>query len=74
MLFSVPFFIVNEHLEEPDSFNFGLSLIYTMGGPETPQGVASFWNMRDVQVELAYTPLIQLYVCTDPNDPEAPVL
>jgi hypothetical protein len=37
MLFSVPLFNPTTYIEEPNSYDFGLDLIYTLG-PETDAG------------------------------------
>lgn len=64
MLFSVPFFTVNTYVIEPNSYDYGLSLVRELG-PETEQGKSVFLDTVDIQKSLDTTPLIFLYI--DPN-------
>ena len=59
MLFSSPVFTPSYYVTEPDSFDYGLNLISTLGA-NTPAGLAVFNNTRDRQSKLT-TPLIYLY-------------
>lgn len=68
MLFSVPVFTVSTYLEEPNSFQYGLSLIYDLG-PETEAAKEIFANTVDIQSKLPSTPLIKLYVTPDSTNP-----
>ena len=64
MLFSVPLFTPTTYIEEPNSFAYGLDLIYTLG-PTTEAGEWVFKDTVKMQSELVESPLIQLYV--NPN-------
>ena len=64
MLFSVPIFTVSNYITEPSSYDFGLSLIYTLG-PETKGGQRVFLDTIDIQSQLPQNPLILLYI--NPN-------
>jgi len=61
MLFSVPLFTPTTYIEEPNSYDFGLSLIYQIG-PETEAGKKVFDDTVRIQSAILETPLIRLYV------------
>lgn len=63
MLVSVPLFTVTNYIDEPNSYNFGLSLINEFG-PESEIGKLIFNDTIEIQSKLA-TPLIMIYI--DPN-------
>lgn len=64
MLFSVPLFTPTTYIEEPNSFDYGLSLIFTLG-PNTRAGQQVFNDTVAIQQKLPETPLIRLYVNTN---------
>jgi hypothetical protein len=64
MLFSVPLFTVTTYVEEPNSYNYGLSLIRELGA-ETEAGKLAFWDTIEIQKALEETPLMFIYI--DPS-------
>ena len=69
MLFSVPVFTVSTYLEEPNSFSYGLSLMYDLG-PTTEAAKEIFQNTIDIQTKLPSTPLIKLFVTPNASESE----
>jgi len=61
MLFSVPVFTVGSYLDEPNSYNYGLSLIHTLG-PASRAGKKVFEDTIAIQTQLTKTPLVRLYI------------
>lgn len=55
MLFSQPVFSVSTYMQEPNSYDYGLNLIQTLG-PNTKGGQAAFDSMVEIQQEIN-TPL-----------------
>lgn len=66
MLFSVPLFSPATYIVEPNSYDFGLSLVYTLG-PETAAGQRVFNDTVRIQSALSQNPLVRLYINTDIN-------
>lgn len=64
MLFSVPLFTPTTYIDEPNSFDFGLSLVYKLG-PETMAGQRVFNDTVRIQSALSQAPLVRLYVNTN---------
>ena len=61
MLFSVPLFTATTYITEPNSFDYGLSLIYELG-PYTKAGHDVFNDTVRIQKDLIETPLVRLFV------------
>lgn len=60
MLFSQPIFSVSTYMQEPNSYDYGLNLIQTLG-PSTMGGKAAFDSMVEIQQEIN-TPLKYVYI------------
>lgn len=60
MLFSQPIFSVSTYMQEPNSYDYGLNLIQTLG-PSTMGGKAAFNSMVEIQQEIN-TPLRLVYI------------
>ena len=60
MLFSQPIFSVSTYMQEPNSYDYGLNLIQTLG-PSTKGGKAAFVSMVEIQQKIN-TPLKLVYI------------
>lgn len=61
MLFSSVVFKSNTYMDDPDSFEYGLSLVKTLGA-STPGGKEAYDSMILIQSLLPETPLVYLSV------------
>jgi len=59
MLFSVPVLSVNQYLEEPEGYDYGLELIKALK-VDNPGGIQAFDDMANLNRELE-TPIIYLF-------------
>lgn len=64
MLFSVPLFTPTTYIDEPNSYDFGLSLVFALG-PNTEAGQRVFNDTVRIQSSLNQAPLVRLYVNTN---------
>lgn len=60
MLFSQPIFSVSTYMQDPNSYDYGLNLIQTLG-PNTLGGQAAFNSMIAIQTEIN-TPLKLVFI------------